>query len=283
MEHRTVLITGCSSGIGRATAKSFHENGWTVYATARDTEDIQDLAERGMETVELDVTKDEDVKNAVKTVVEENGGIGCVVNNAGYGETAAVEDLTVEDLHAQFEVNTYGPHRLTRAALPHMREQGDGTVINMSSVGGRLSQPGIGAYCASKFALEALSDAARAEVRGFGVDIVLVEPGPVNTPFEEKAEESIEDRAVEDGPYADLYERVADFNRGITDEEGRDIATEIMGKITVPPEKVAETVLEAAEDDDPKARYKVSVPHRMMAMGRYLPSEVRDRFYNSVM
>ena len=283
MNHRTVLITGCSSGIGRATAKAFRRNDWTVYATARDTDDIADLAERGMATLELDVTKDEDVENAVETVVDENGGIGCVVNNAGYGETAAVEDLTVDDLQAQFDVNTYGPQRLMSEALPHMREQRDGTVVNMSSVGGRLSQPGIGAYCASKFALEALSDAARAEVRGFGVDIVLVEPGPVQTPFGDKAEETMEGRVDDDNPYADLYERVGDFNQGISEESGGDIATHLMGKITVPPEKVAETVVEAAEDDDPKARYNVSVPHRMMAMGRYLPSEVRDRLYDTMM
>jgi NAD(P)-dependent dehydrogenase (short-subunit alcohol dehydrogenase family) len=185
MEHRTVPITGCSSGIGRTTAKSFYENGWSVYATARNTEEIKHLAEVGTEILELDVTAEEDVENAVETVVEENGGIGCIVNNAGYGETSVVEDL-----RSQFEANTYGPQRLMREALPYMREQGDGTVINMSSVGGRLSQPGIGAYCASKFALEALSDAARAEVRWFGFDFVLVEPGPVNTPFEEKAEEN---------------------------------------------------------------------------------------------
>jgi NAD(P)-dependent dehydrogenase (short-subunit alcohol dehydrogenase family) len=281
MGNATVLITGCSSGIGRATAERFQRNGWTVYATARDTDDIADLADRGMRTLELDVTEDDDVENAVGTVIDENDRIGCVVNNAGYGETAAVEDLTVEELHAQFEVNTYGPHRLVREALPHMREQRDGTVINMSSVGGRLSQPGLGAYCASKFALEALSDAARAEVRGFGVDIVLVEPGPVQTPFGDKAEERVEDR--DGGPYADLYDRVGEFNQGISDESGGDVATHLMGKITVPPEKVAETVVEAAEDDDPKARYKVSVPHRMMAMGRYLPSGVRDRIYDTMM
>ncbi|MFW5984371.1 MAG: SDR family oxidoreductase [Halobacteria archaeon] len=280
---RTVLITGCSSGIGSATARKFHANGWTVYATARDTGDITDLADRGMETLELNVTVDEDVENAVETVVDENGGIGCVVNNAGYGETAAVEDLTVEDLRAQFEVNTYGPHRLVRSAVPHMREQRDGTVVNMSSVGGRLSQPGLGAYCASKFALEALSDALRAEVRRFGVDVVLVEPGPVQTPFGDKAEETMEERVDEEGPYSDLYDRVGEFNQGISEEGGADIATHLMGKITVPPEKVAETVVEAAEDDDPKARYNVSVPHRMMAMGRYLPSEVRDRIYDRMM
>ncbi|MCX2819039.1 MAG: NAD(P)-dependent dehydrogenase (short-subunit alcohol dehydrogenase family) [Methanobacteriota archaeon] len=278
---RTALITGCSSGIGRATAERFHRNGWTVYATARDTDDIADLTERGMETVELDVTEDDDVENAVGRVVDENRGIGCVVNNAGYGEAAAVEDLTVEELHAQFEVNTYGPHRLARAALPYMREQHEGTVVNMSSVGGRLSQPGLGGYCASKFALEALSDALRSEVRGFGVDVVLVEPGPVRTPFGDKAEEKVKERP-DDSPYADLYERVGEFNQGVSDEGGDDIATHLMGKITVPPQRVAETVVEAVEDDDPKARYKISVPHRMMAMGRYLPSEVRDRIYDTM-
>ncbi|MDZ7687671.1 MAG: SDR family oxidoreductase [Halobacteriales archaeon] len=282
MKHKNVLITGCSSGIGRATAERFYERGWEVYATARNTDDIDDLAERGMSTLELDVTVDKDAENAVETVVETDGGIGCVVNNAGYGETAAVEDLTVEDIHAQFDVNTYGPHRLTRASLPHMREQGEGKIINMSSVGGRLSQPGIGAYCASKFALEALSDALRAEVRRFGVNVVLVEPGPVNTPFEEKAEERIKKRA-DDGPYSDLYDSVAEFNRSIRDEDGGDLATSLMGRITVPPERVAETVVKAAESSNPKARYKVSVPHRMMAMGRYLPSGLRDRIYNRVM
>jgi Short-chain dehydrogenases of various substrate specificities len=282
MKHETILITGCSSGIGRATAEVFHDEGWKVYATARNTDDIEDLAERGMTILELDVTVDEDVENAVEKVVETDGGIGCVVNNAGYAETAAVEDLTVEDLRAQFEVNTYGPHRLARASLPHMREQGEGKIINMSSVGGRLSQPGIGGYCASKFALEALSDALRAEVRGFGVDVVLVEPGPVNTPFEEKAEEAIEERA-DDGPYGDLYDRVAEFNRSIRDEEGGDVATNLMGKITVSPESVAKTVVKAAESSNPKARYKISVPHRMMAMGRYLPSGFRDRIYKRTM
>jgi len=280
MEYENVLITGCSSGIGRATSEIFHEKGWNVYATARKTEDIDDLSERGMETLELDVTDDEDVESAVETVVDEEGGIGCVVNNAGYGETAAVEEVSVEDLHRQFDVNTYGPHRLTREALPHMREQGDGTIVNMSSVGGQLSQPGIGAYCASKFALEALSDAARAEVSGFGVDIVLVEPGPVSTPFEEKAEESIEERKSDESPYADLYERVAEFNRSISEESGDDIATRLMGKITVPPESVAEKVYEAATASNPKARYKVSIPHKMMAMGRFAPSEVRDWIYD---
>ncbi len=275
MGRDNVLITGCSSGIGRATAERFHENDWNVYATARDTTDIEDLASQGMETLELDVTVDGDVEDAVEAMVDD-GGVDCLVNNAGYGETAVVEDLTVDDLHRQFDVNVYGPQRLMRKALPHMREQESGTIVNVSSVGGRLSQPGIGGYCASKHALEALSDAARAEVKGFGVDVVLVEPGPVKTSFEDKARERIEERKHEDSPYRELYESVGEFNESISEEGGDGVMRNVMGKITVEPERVADCIVDAAESSSPKARYKVSVPHRMMAMGRYLPSGARD-------
>lgn len=282
MAVRTVLITGCSSGIGRATAERFHDAGWTVYATARNPDDIDDLDERGMETLELDVIEDDDATRAVETVVERDGGIGCLVNNAGYAETAAVEETAVDDLRAQFDVNTYGPHRLMRATLPHMREQGGGTIVNVSSVGGRLAQPGLGAYCASKFALEALSDATRIEVARFGIDVVLVEPGPVRTRFEEKAEERLDARTNGDGPYDDLYDRLGEFSQGIREQDGRDLLTAIVGAMAVPPEQVAETIVEAAESPDPKARYGVSLPHRLMAMGEYVPSELRDEAFNWV-
>ncbi|MDY6779957.1 MAG: SDR family oxidoreductase, partial [Halobacteria archaeon] len=258
---------------------NFHERGWEVYATARTPSDIDDLADQGMETLELDVTVDEDCVDAVETVVEEEGGIGCLVNNAGYGEMGTVEDLGVENFHAQLDVNTYGPYRLMRASFPHMRNQGDGTVINMSSVGGQLAQPGLAAYCASKFALEALSDSARAEVKRFGVDVVLIEPGPVQTQFTEKAEDSISEHS-DGGPYQDLYERIEEFNDSIGDREGSDLMTGLMGKITVSPDRVAEVIVEAAEDSNPKPRYKVSVPHRIMGMGRFVPDRVRDWAFN---
>lgn len=276
----SVLITGCSSGIGRATAERFHDRGWDVYATARDTSDIEDLAEQGMETLELDVTVDEDCENAVETVVEESGGIGCLVNNAGYGEVSAVEDLTIEDFENQLDVNTYGPQRLMRLVLPHMREQEDGTIVNMSSVGGRLSQPGLGAYCASKFALEALSDALRPEVRRFGIDVVLVEPGPVATPFSEKADEVIESNRDEDGPYRALYDSVGDFNEGIGGSDGFDWRSTAMSLATVPPEQVADVVVAAAEDPDPDPRVSPTRTHQLLAMGRLLPDRFRDRMFD---
>lgn len=279
MQSKTVLITGCSSGIGRASAKQFHDAGWTVYATARDHADIDGLADQGMETLALDVTVEDDIERAVDAVVTADERIDCVVNNAGYGETAAVEETTEEELHAQFAVNTYGPQQLMREALPHMRDQGSGTIVNVSSVGGRLAQPGLGAYCASKFALEALSDAARVEVDRFGVDVVLIEPGPVDTAFEDKAGERLARRGGTDGPYDDLYERLTEFNEGISTRGGRGILPTILGQMTVTPERVARTILEAAQDPDPKARYSVSIPHRLMAMGAYVPSTIRDEVF----
>jgi NAD(P)-dependent dehydrogenase (short-subunit alcohol dehydrogenase family) len=188
MSDETVLITGSSSGIGRATAELFAEEEWVVYATARDEADLAELAERGCETTELDVTRAADVGRVVDRIDDEQGRLDCLVNNAGYGQYGPLEDVPAGELARQFDVNVYGPHRLTRAALPHMREAEDGTIVNVSSVSGRIAVPGSGVYSASKFALEAMSDALRGEVEDFGVDVVLVEPGPVATAFGERSE-----------------------------------------------------------------------------------------------
>ena len=139
---KTALITGTSSGIGRATAAAFLRRDWTVYATARNTDDVADLAEAGCETAELDVTSGADVERVVERVIEETGRIDCLVNNAGYAQYGPVEDVPPDVLHDQFDVNVYGPHRLTRAVLPHMRERRTGTVVNVSSVQGRVSGAG---------------------------------------------------------------------------------------------------------------------------------------------
>jgi len=175
---KTVLITGCSSGIGRATALAFLDEEWSVWATARDEDDVADLADEGCRTAELDVTNARDCERVVERVLDTEGRIDCLVNNAGYGQFGPLENVSLEELHAQFDVNVYGPHRLVREALPHMRERGDGTIVNVSSVSGRIATPGNGAYSGSKFALEAMSDALRAEVDDFGVDVVVVEPAP---------------------------------------------------------------------------------------------------------
>ena len=268
MADKTVLITGCSSGIGRATAETFIEEDWTVYATARDTEDIEALAEAGCKTQELDVTEDEDVERAVERVVEEDGRIDCVVNNAGYGQFGPMEDIPVEELHAQFDVNVYGPHRLARAALPHMREQGEGTIVNISSVAGRVASPGMGAYNGSKFALEGISDAMRPEVGPHGVDVVLVEPGPVETNFGERRNEELDRRTEMSGAYDAIY----DFHEDQQTLGGKDT-------LAVLPEDVAEAVLGAAVSPDPEARSPVGQFARLTLLSRFAPDTIRDAFY----
>ncbi|MFB6153020.1 MAG: SDR family oxidoreductase [Halodesulfurarchaeum sp.] len=259
---RTVLITGCSSGIGHATAEAYLDADWTVYATARDEGDVEDLAEEGCRTAELDVTKPAQCNGVVERIIEETGRLDCLVNNAGYGQYGTVEDLPTRRLHRQFDVNLYGPHRLIRAVLPHMREREDGTIVNVSSVSGRIAVPVEGAYSASKFALEAMSDSLRGEVAEFGIDVVLVEPGPVEATFDERVETELAalDRTE---AYEDLYEAYDDA-RLLVD----------MGEIE--PEGVASVILEAGTSTDPEPRYPVGEFARLTLLARYLPDRWRD-------
>jgi len=267
---KTVLITGCSSGIGRATARAFLDEGWQVYATSRDPDDVADLAEAGCETAALDVTDDEQVDAVVERVVADTGRIDCLVNNAGYAQMGPVEDVPVEDVHRQFDVNIYGPHRLSRAVLPHMRERGDGTVVNVSSLAGRVSYPGSGVYCGSKFALEAMSDALRAEVESFDVDVVLVEPGPVETEFADRVESEVEELDRTDA-YASLY-KILDDTAAIGGG----------GPASVPPRRVAEVVLNAASSTEPAARYPVGPFADLLGYAGVLPARWRDAAYRLV-
>jgi len=269
MRPETVLITGCSSGIGRAAAKAFLEDGWTVYATARDTDDIDDLAahERCV-TDELDVTDDSDVRNVVNRMLRNDDRIDCLVNNAGYAQFGPTEELPVEAVEDQFEVNVYGPHRLTRAVLPHMRETGEGTIVNLSSAAGRVSMPGGGAYAGSKFAIEAISDALRVEASSFGVDVVLIEPGSVETAFEDRANDELADDENRTSAYDRLY-RAFDDVAVLLGE----------GPIATQPEDVARTILNAASCTDPASRYSVGTFARLVLRTRFLPDRVRDAGY----
>ncbi|MFB6161324.1 MAG: SDR family oxidoreductase [Haloferacaceae archaeon] len=268
---RTVLITGSSSGIGRATAEAFLDEEWRVYATARNPADVQTLGDReGCTVATLDVTDDDDVVRVVERVVDETGRIDCLVNNAGFGQFGPVEDVPVETVRRQFDVNAFGPHRLTRAVLPHMREREDGTIVNVSSVAGRVAFPGAGAYCGSKFALEAMSDALRAEVRGKGIDVVVIEPGPVETNFRERAEREVTDDgetpAVErSGAYDRFYELFEDAQLLGGDGPG-----------SIPPERVAADVVNAASATKPRARYQTGTLARVGVLGRFVPDAMRD-------
>lgn len=265
MRPETVLITGCSSGIGRATAEAFLDDGWTVYATARDTDDIADLGEReGCKTNTLDVTDDSDVRNVVNRMLRTDGRIDCLVNNAGYAQFGPTEEVDTEEVRQQFEVNVYGPHRLIKAVLPHMREAGEGTVVNLSSVTGRISIPGGGAYAGSKFAVEAMTDALRWEVEGHGIDAVLIEPGPVQTKFGDRASAET-DEAERTGAYDWFWTLFED--------------TEVLaggGPGAIEPAEVADRILDAANLTNPPARMPVGPSAGLLVKTRHLPDSIRD-------
>src|ERR671920_105106 len=180
---KAVLITGCSSGIGWATARRLADVGWKVYATARNVEDIAPLEERGCGLLPLDVTDEDSMISAVEEVERREGAVGVLINNAGYSQSGAVESVPMEKVRKQFETNVFGLVRMTQLVLPGMRKQGWGRIVNISSMGGKLVFPGGGYYHASKYAVEAISDALRYEVNGFGVNVVLVEPGLIVTNF----------------------------------------------------------------------------------------------------
>ncbi|WP_049903602.1 SDR family oxidoreductase [Halococcus agarilyticus] len=270
MTTKTVLITGCSSGIGRATAEAFRDEEWTVYATARDADDLSALDDVGCETATLDVTDDEAVTSLIDRIVDETGRIDCLVNNAGYGQFGPIEDVPTERVRNQFDANVFGPHRLTRAVLPHMRDRGTGTIVNVSSTAGRFATPAKGVYAGSKSALEAMTDALRTEIADYGVDVVVIAPGPVNTEFEDRAADELVglDRS---GAYETFYD-VLDDSRTVV--EG--------GVGTVSPTLVATAIVDAAVSPDPPTRYPVGPVASLAEYARFLPAGVRNRLYGLV-
>lgn len=190
---KAVLITGCSSGIGEATAQRLAAHGWAVYASARRLDSIEHLAGAGCKLLQLDVTDEDSMRAAVETVEREQGAVGVLVNNAGYSQGGPIEQVPLESVRRQFETNVFGLIALTQMVLPEMRDQHWGKIVNIGSMGGRLTLPGGGLYHATKHSLEAISDALRFEVRGFGVDVVLVEPGLITTEFGKTAVGTVND------------------------------------------------------------------------------------------
>src|SRR5687768_4255252 len=204
-----MLITGCSTGIGRATAKYLAERGETVYATARRIESIQDLEEHGCKLLQLDVTEEESMARAVAAVEEQEGAVGALVNNAGYSLSGAIESVSMEEVRKQFETNVLGLIRMCQLVLPGMRKQRHGRIVNVSSMGGKLTFPGGGIYHATKHAVEGLSDVLRFEVRGFGIDVSIIEPGLIKTEFGNAAVGALGRATEESGPYAEFNNSVA--------------------------------------------------------------------------
>jgi NAD(P)-dependent dehydrogenase (short-subunit alcohol dehydrogenase family) len=269
---RPVLITGCSTGIGRATAERLADDGWNVHATARRLEAIEELGKRGCKTGELDVTDEHSMENAVAEV-EKDGPIGALINNAGYSQSGAIESIPMDSVRRQFETNVFGLMRMCQLVLPSMRGAGSGKIVNLSSMGGKLTFPGGGVYHATKHAVEALSDALRFEVKEFGIDVVVIEPGLIVTEFGETAAGSL-DEVDEHGPYvkfnADVAKVTAEAYKGG------------MARFGAGPEAVAKTISKAITTRRPSTRYKVTASARVvMGMRNLMTDRMWDRFVRS--
>lgn len=270
---KAVLITGCSSGIGRATAGRLARSGWTVYATARRPESISDLREAGCETLALDVTDEQSMRAAVASIEQSEGAIGVLINNAGYSQSGAIETVPLEAVRRQFETNVFGLVRLTQLVLPKMREQRWGKIVNIGSMGGRLSFPGGGHYHATKHALEAISDALRFELRGFGIDVVLLEPGLITTEFGEAATASMAETTISGvDPYATFNTTVGAVTKGAYEGPMR-----LLGG---GPDRVAKVIERAIKRRSPPARITITPSAKLtIAMRRLMP----DRAWDAVM
>ena len=256
---RTVLITGCSTGIGRATATYLAGRGHRVYATARRIESIEDLQRDGCKTLTLDVTDEASMRAAVDEVTSVEGGVEALVNNAGYGLHGPFEEASLDEVRRQFETNVFGAVALTQMVLPKMRQRRFGRVVNISSMGGRITLPGGAFYHGTKHALEAISDVARFELKPFGVDVVVIEPGIIKTEFGTTAVATVD---KDTGPYAEYNSSL----KGVLNSayEGP------LAKAGVGPGPVAKTIGKAIEVRRPRTRYVVPAMTRGVLLARRL-------------
>jgi NAD(P)-dependent dehydrogenase (short-subunit alcohol dehydrogenase family) len=263
---RVVLVTGASSGIGAATAEHLLGRGHTVYATARRIEALKELADAGARTLPLDVTDEPSMVAAVAAVEDEEGYVGALVNNAGYGEYGPVEEVSMDAVRRQFETNVFGLARMCQLVLPGMRRAGDGRIVNVSSMGGRFTFPGGGFYHASKHAVEALSDALRFEVGGFGVKVSLVEPGLIRTRFDEVAIRTTDESTDTDGPYAEFARVSSQLTAGA-----------YRSPLATSPKAVARVIAHSVESRFPRTRYRVTFGARaVIASRRLMPDRAWD-------
>ena len=269
---KTALVTGASSGIGEETARTLHKLGYTVYAAARRTDRLKQLTNVGIHALTMDVTDDESMTSGIEKIIAETGRIDVLVNNAGYGSYGAIEDVTLDEARRQFEVNVFGLGRLTQLVLPHMRAQRSGTIINISSMGGRLTTPLGGWYHATKHAVEALSDALRMETAPFDIDVVVIEPGGIRTEWSGIAADHLEETA-EGSAYASQIKAVANSMR-----------SESTNKRQSPPSVIADTVEKIVTARKPRTRYVVGFAAKpLVTLRRLLPDRAFDRVISAAL
>jgi short-subunit dehydrogenase len=266
---KSILITGCSSGIGLDAALTLSMRGYQVFATARKQEDVLMLQEKGLLACQLDLTQAESVKSAITFVLNETGGtLDFLFNNGAYGQPGALEDLSTQALKSQFETNVFGWHELTKQVIPIMRKQGHGRIIQCSSVLGFVSMAYRGAYNASKYAIEGLSDTLRLELKSSNIAVVLLQPGPINTQFRANAlkafKENIADKkSIHQNQYQQQVERLSSKTSN--------------AKFTLEAEDVTKALIHALESKRPKIRYRITVPTKLFAVfKRILPTRWLD-------
>lgn len=270
MTGKSILVTGCSSGIGLCVARGLQARGWRVFASARQPEDVDRLAREGLESLLLDLDDSASITAAVGEVLARTGGtLDALFNNGAYGQPGAVEDLTRDVLRMQFETNLFGWHELTRLVLPIMRRQGQGRIIQHSSVLGFVALRYRGAYNASKYALEGLTDTLRLELRGSNIHVSLIDTGPVTSRFRENAHAAFlrnidRDHSVHREYYARVVKRLTTQGPVVP--------------FTLPPEAVLKKVVQALESRNPRPRYYVTFPTYLFAfLKRILPQRTLDR------
>ena len=264
------LVTGASSGIGKATAIALRAAGFITYATARNPQTLSDLAAQGCRVLPLDITDEVSMLAAVREIEATHGAISVLINNAGYNQIGPLEELTMEQIRRQFETNVFGLLRMCQLVLPGMRSQGYGRIINVSSMGGNFTTPGNGAYHASKYAVESLTDALRYEVQPFGVDVVSVQPTGVRTPFVEKLY-ALMPQTGNDSPYAA-------FKRNMEAQIQQMFSGNAWGILN--PEDVAKVIVQAVLVRRPQTRYRVGLSGKMFIWVRRLLS---DRAWDALM
>jgi len=266
---KVALVTGSSSGIGFETALALARENYFTFASMRNTdkaEKIQEIAKKenlNLEVIELDVDKEESIKSAVKKIQVQKERIDVLVNNAGYGLFGCVEDITIDDLKAQFETNFFGVVRLIQEIAPSMRKQGSGIIVNVSSVAGRIGFPGTPAYISSKFALEGLSECMRYELSPFGIKTIIIEPGVIKTNFFSSMK-VIE--AKQDSPYKEITEKVMN-------------GVKMMSEMGTPPDEVAKTIIKAIQTEEPLPRYIVGSDASMFLEAKRMKTDIEFENY----
>jgi short-subunit dehydrogenase len=256
---KIVLVTGASAGIGYATAKFLAENGYKVYGAARRTDRLNELGSVGVEPIAMDVTDDDAMINGIQQIIANEGRIDVLINNAGFGSYGAVEDVSIANAKYQLEVNVFGAARLIQLVLPYMRAQKTGKIVNISSIGGKIATPFGGWYHASKFALEGLSDSLRNEVKQFGVDVVVIEPGGIKSEWGGIASDSLAKTSGHTA-YKNLAEGFSDAFKGTESKNP-------------PPIVIAQLIKKAIETKNPKARYSAGFLAKPSLMMRKLLSD----------